>query len=215
MDFEILETLALRGGVFHNLDRHLARMRSAALHFARPWPASEMTKALELLRQAKPEGDWRVRLALDAAGAVHSQAVALPSTTTPVQLQLAASPMVNAVAHGPWVAFKTSRRAHYEALAPTQAGIFDTVLYNEDGEITEGTRGNIAMQLAGSWVTPPLACGLLPGVGRALALEQGLVVEQVVRLQDLPRVQAWAFVNSLRGWLDAELPAEPKTEPKI
>lgn len=205
MDFEILETLALRGGVFHNLDRHLARMRSAALHFARPWSEAALHRALEQLRQAKPQGDWRVRLALDAAGAVHSQAVALPPTATPVQLQLAASPMANAVAHGSWVAFKTSRRAHYEAFAPTQAGIFESVLYNEDGEITEGTRGNIAMQLAGRWVTPPLSCGLLPGVGRALALEQGLVVEQVVRLQDLPRVQAWAFVNSLRGWLDAEL----------
>ena len=205
MDFEILETLALRGGVFHNLDRHLARMQFAAQHFARPWSDVVLDKALAQLRQAKPEGDWRVRLALDAAGAVQTQAVALSPTATPVQLQLAASPMVNAVAHGPWVAFKTSRRAHYEAFAPTQAGIFDTVLYNEDGEITEATRGNIAMQLAGRWVTPPLACGLLPGVGRALALEQGRVVEQVVYLQDLPRVQAWAFVNSLRGWLEAEL----------
>jgi para-aminobenzoate synthetase/4-amino-4-deoxychorismate lyase len=27
-----------------------------------------------------------------------------------------------------------------------------------------------------------------------------------VRLDDLPRVQALAFINSLRGWLDARLP---------
>ena len=65
--------------------------------------------------------------------------------------------------------------------------------------------GNIAMLLDGRWVTPPLACGLLPGVGRAVALREGRLTETVVRLQDLPRVQAWAFVNSLRGWLAAEL----------
>ena len=29
------------------------------------------------------------------------------------------------------------------------------------------------MEIDGRWVTPPLACGLLPGVGRALALSQG------------------------------------------
>ena len=61
------------------------------------------------------------------------------------------------------------------------------------------------MLLDGRWVTPPLACGLLPGVGRAVALREGRLTEAVVRLQDLPRVQAWAFVNSLRGWLAAEL----------
>ncbi|WP_370681758.1 aminotransferase class IV [Comamonas sp. GB3 AK4-5] len=207
MDFDILETLALRGGVFHNLDRHLARMQSAALHFARPCSEAGLHQALEQLRQAHGTGDWRVRLALDAAGAVHTQAVVLQPTPTPVRLQLAASPIANAVAMGPWVAFKTSQRAHYEAFAPVQAGVFDSVLYNEDGQITEGTRGNLAMRLDGRWVTPPLACGLLPGVGRALALAQGRIVEQVVCLQDLPRVQAWAFINSLRGWLDAELKA--------
>ena len=61
------------------------------------------------------------------------------------------------------------------------------------------------MLLDGRWVTPPLACGLLPGVGRAVALREGRVIEAVVRLQDLPRVQGWAFINSLRGWLQARL----------
>ena len=84
------------------------------------------------------------------------------------------------------------------------------MLYNEAGEITESTFGNLAMLIDGCWVTPPLACGLLPGVGRAVALRQGRVVEAVVRVQDLPRVQDWAFINSLRGWLEARLlPATP------
>ena len=101
--------------------------------------------------------------------------------------------------------FKTTRRAHYDAFTPTAPGIFDTVLFNDRREITEGTRGNLAMRLDGRWVTPPLACGLLPGVGRALALREGRLTEAVVRLEDLPRVQGWAFVNSLRGWIAAEV----------
>jgi len=83
--------------------------------------------------------------------------------------------------------------------------VFDTLLWNPAGEITECTRGNIALLLDGQWVTPPLACGLLGGIGRAVALQEGRLVEAVVHVDDLPRVQAFAFVNSLRGWIDADL----------
>ena len=204
-DFDILETLALRDGRFVNLPRHLARMQDAARHFGRPCTDAVLEQALQPLRLAHPGGDWRVRLALDAAGQIQTQAVPLPPSATPVRLALAGRPLPNAVAHGDWVRFKTSRRAHYDSLQPTDASVFDTVLYNEDGEITEGTRGNLAMLLDGRWVTPPLSSGLLPGVGRAVALDEGRVVERPVRLDDLARVQGWAFVNSLRGWLDAVL----------
>jgi para-aminobenzoate synthetase/4-amino-4-deoxychorismate lyase len=86
--------------------------------------------------------------------------------------------------------------------------VFDTLLWNEAGEITETTRGNIAMQLDGRWITPALHCGLLPGVGRRLALASGRVEEGVVSLRDVPRVQAWAFLNSLRGWIPAKVAGE-------
>jgi hypothetical protein len=131
----------------------------------------------------------------------------LQPTATPVRLQLATRPL--AEAHGEWVRFKTTRRAHYAAFAPAPgSGIFDTVLFNAEGEITESTFGNLAMQMDdGRWLTPPLACGLLPGVGRAVALREGRVQEGVVRVQDLHRVRRWAFINSLRGWLRCAAPA--------
>jgi hypothetical protein len=66
-----------------------------------------------------------------------------------------------------FVRFKTTRRAHYDHFAPVQPDVFDTLLWNRQGELTECTRGNIALQLEGRWVTPPLRCGLLGGVGHA------------------------------------------------
>jgi len=203
--FELLETLALEDGSFRHADRHLARMGAAAGHFGFPWNAHAVRQELQITALQHLQGNWRVRLLLAADGAAHAEAFALQPTPTPVRLRLAARPL--AEAQGEFVRHKTTRRAHYEALAPQDAGVFDTVLYNPAGEITECTRGNVAMLLDGRWVTPPLACGLLPGVGRALALEAGRVQEAVVRLEDAPRVQAWAFVNSLRGWLDAFLAA--------
>lgn len=150
---------------------------------------------------------WRVRLLLDTTGQAQAQAFALPPSPLPVTLQLANRPF--AEAHSEFTRFKTTHRAHYDAFAPTDPAVFDTLLYNEAGELTECTRGNIALLLDGRWVTPPLRCGLLDGIGREMALKQGRVVEAVVRVDDLLRVQAFAFVNSLRGWLPARLLAGP------
>ena len=205
--FELLETLALVDGQLRHADRHLARMAASAAHFGWPWSTAQAHAALAQVQAAHPQGAWRVRLLTQPTGPYTAQAFALPPTVAtaaqPLLLQLAPHPL--AEAHTDWVAHKTTWRAHYDAFTPTDPAVFDTLLFNAQGQITECTRGNIAACVDGRWVTPPLHCGLLPGVGRALALAQGRVVEQVISLADVPRITAWAFVNSLRGWLPARL----------
>lgn len=205
--FALLETLGLKDGCLRDADAHLARMAQAARHFGYPWDALQVEQSLQALVRAHAQGAWRVRLLLDAQGRLQAEAHALDPGPARVRLRLADRAI--AEAHDEFVRFKTTRRAHYDAFTPTQAGVFDTLLWNADGEITECTRGNVALLLDGRWVTPALRCGLLGGVGRANALREGRVTETVVRLEDLPRVQALAFVNSLRGWLAADL--EPRT----
>ena len=203
MPFDLLETLAMDGGQLRHAADHLQRLAAAAAHFAYPFNTGEAQQHLAQLVQSHPHGLWRVRLLLSAQGAFSVQAFAMDATPSLVRLQLASTPL--AEAHGEFVRFKTTRRAHYDAFTPTTPGVFDTVLWNPEGEITECTRGNIALLLDGRWVTPPLACGLLSGIGRAVALREGRVTEAVVRVEDMVRVQGWAFVNSLRGWVVAEL----------
>lgn len=201
--FELLETLALVEGELRDAPLHLARMKSAAAHFGYSWNEAPVTACLHRLSAAHPAGPWRVRLLLDAQGQPRAEAFAMDAAPARVQLQLAARAFDEAESQ--FSRFKTTRREHYEAFAPIEQGVFDTLLWNQRGEITECTRGNIALLLDGHWVTPPLHCGLLSGVGRAKRLREGQLAEAVVRLDDLPRVQALAFVNSLRGWLDADL----------
>ncbi|WP_236024159.1 aminotransferase class IV [Comamonas suwonensis] len=203
--FEILETLALKDGRWQNWPLHWARLQITAHHFRYPLMQMQLESDMAQLAQKHEEGQWRVRLALSFTGAVQFTVAQLLPSAEPVKLQLARQPILNAVAQSDVVRFKTSVRHHYEVFEPRSAEVFDTVLFNENGQITEGTRGNIAMQLDGQWVTPALQCGLLPGVGRALALSQGRLVEKVVVIDDLRRITDWAFVNSLRGWLDARL----------
>lgn len=199
--FALLETLVLHSGVLPHADAHLARMAASAAHFGFVWRLEAVQQTLTAVCQQHPTGAWRVRLLLDAAGTPRVEAFALPATPPTVRLQLAASPLLHASSE--FVRYKTTRRAHYEQFAPTNTDVFDTVLWNTRGEITECTRGNIALLLDGRWVTPAAGCGLLPGVGRAHWLAQKRMVEDVVHINDLPRVEAMAFVNSLRGWVNA------------
>lgn len=199
--FELLETLALEHGRLRHLPDHLARMADAARHFGFQWTEAAVVGALQALAISYPQGLWRVRLRLDASGQPVAEAFAVTPTPSQVRLQLADRPFL--AAHSAFVRHKTTRREHYAAFAPQAPGVFDTILWNTAGELTETTFGNLAVMLDGEWVTPPVSCGLLPGIGRTVALREGRLYEAAVRLEDLPRVQCWAFVNSLRGWIGA------------
>ncbi|MGA9549606.1 MAG: aminotransferase class IV, partial [Rhodomicrobium sp.] len=67
------------------------------------------------------------------------------------------------------------------------------------GEITEFTRGNVAVELGGRLITPPQSSGLLPGTLRAEMLAEGKLIERVLKRDDLDRASAVWFLNSLRG----------------
>jgi len=199
--FELLETLRLEQGRLVDAKAHLERMGEAAEHFGFTWHAAAALGALDALAAAHPQGAWRVRLLGDRAGGVRAEAFPLPATPQPVRVRLAGAPLVGA--DGEFVRFKTTHRGHYDAFAPTSPDVFDTLLWNERGELTEFTRGSVALRIEGRWLTPALACGLLPGIARARLLREGRVLEAVVAREDLGRADGIAFFNSLRGWLEA------------
>jgi para-aminobenzoate synthetase / 4-amino-4-deoxychorismate lyase len=201
--FELLETLRLEEGQFTHWSLHRTRLQEAAAHFGYAVQHEVLEESLANLAQRHPHGVWRVRLRSDAQGRVQATAHDLPPTLEPVQVQLANSPMVEA--HSEFVRFKTTRRSHYEVFSPSTADVFDTLLFNEAGELTEFSRGNVAVLLDGRWITPHVECGLLAGVGRAVALRESRMVEGRIHRSDLARAQGLVFINSLRGWLSAEL----------
>ena len=108
-----------------------------------------------------------------------------------------------------FLAHKTTlRRAYDHAWQAAEAkGAFDALFLNERGEITEGGRCNILARLGSQWLTPPLSCGLLPGVMRSVLLaDQSLAVsEGVLTLSDLRNAEAIWVCNALRGVLSAEV----------
>ena len=211
--FELLETLRLEQGAYWLLGHHLDRLRESAAHFGHRWDSGVVDRALEALRQSHPQGLWRLRLLLDDSGRADAQAYAMTETPSPVRVALAPDALNTEEALLEFIAHKTTRRAHYDALSPTDPALFDHLLFNQRGELTEFTRGNVAVQLDGQWWTPALSCGLLPGTYRRELLEQGRLREAVISRGDLARAQGLAFFNGLRGWLPATLEAAAPRPP--
>lgn len=81
----------------------------------------------------------------------------------------------------------------------------ETLLWNERGEVTEFTTGNVVAKLDGVRVTPPESAGLLPGLARANAIAKGLVHVQAITRHELARAEEVWHVNSVRGWTRAFL----------
>ena len=72
----------------------------------------------------------------------------------------------------------------YETFQKQYKDYFDVLLWNEQGEITEFTNGNIVVKLNGNLYTPPVKCGLLAGTFRKELLEQKKVEEKIIKKQN-------------------------------
>jgi para-aminobenzoate synthetase / 4-amino-4-deoxychorismate lyase len=210
--FELVETLAAEGGTLLRLERHLARLRASAAYFGFPYPEAEVRQALaDAARSADAEA-LRLRLTLGPDGGVAVDTAPLaPVGSDDPGLARGSAPLPVALAREPvrstdrFLYHKTTHRAVYDAARTADPDAFDTLLWNERGEVTEFTRGNVVVELDGERLTPPVAAGLLPGCLRAELLETGVVREAAVRLEDLERATRVWFVNSARRWLEVSL----------
>ncbi|VWC23639.1 para-aminobenzoate synthase subunit I [Burkholderia pseudomultivorans] len=211
--FQLFETTcATRADGIRYLDRHLARLQRSADAFGFRFDADALRRAIDA-RCAALDGDgaYRMKLALAKDGAVEIVAAPLkPLPAGPVGVLLApAHGFAPTRADDALLLHKTTRRADYDRAwqAAEALGCFDMLFVNERGELTEGGRSNLFVKLDGQWVTPPLACGVLPGVMRGVLLDDPAfgAIERVVTRDDLARAQALLLTNALRGALDAVL----------
>lgn len=97
------------------------------------------------------------------------------------------------------------RRAWAEALARARAAGWDeAILFDQGGRLVEGAISNVFLVRDGALATPSLACGPLPGVARAKALElaQRLGIraeEAILTARDLGAADEIFATNSLVG----------------
>ncbi|HEY4898904.1 MAG TPA: chorismate-binding protein, partial [Candidatus Nanopelagicaceae bacterium] len=78
------------------------------------------------------------------------------------------------------------------------AGFDEVLLVDQSGAVGEGATCTYVFYIQGEWVTPLLRSGGLPGVMRALAIENSLVRERHLQRDDLALAGSMMALSSLR-----------------
>jgi 4-amino-4-deoxychorismate lyase len=192
----LIETMLWDGAQFPRLAGHMARLERSARMFGWVFDPVRVRAALtELPAQAA-----RVRLTLAAGGEVAVTIAALPPSLPVWRLGVAVARLVS---DDPWLGVKSTRRAAYDAARATLApGVDEVVFLNQRGEVCDGSITTLFFDDGQGLCTPPLSCGLLPGVLRAELLAKGACKEKTLAQDDLPRVRLWVG-NALRGLMPA------------
>ena len=105
----------------------------------------------------------------------------------------------------PFLFHKIDNRKIYQNAKADFPNHYDVILWNEKGEITEGTFNNIVIKRNGKFITPPLTCGLLNGVFRQYLLEKGEISEGIILKEDLANAEEIYLINSVRKRQKVEL----------
>jgi len=212
--FSLFETMRMENGEIRLLARHLARLENSARHFrfnlqpelskTHDQPPADVNSqtlykaaisSINAMKKAADKGLWRIKLTLDNGGEFHTERFTLDDTPASPTIQFAHSPISR---HDEFLQHKTTRRDVYNQHAPPD-GVWDTLLYNEENEVTEFIRANIVLDIAGKRVTPPVACGLLNGTLREELLANGEIHECVLCRRDVEAADKIWWVNGLRG----------------
>ncbi len=207
--FELFETLlASAGEGLRHLSRHLHRLAGSAQALGFAFDAAQAgQRLLEHVQTLPVDTPHRVRLTLAHDGGLTITSAGLaPLPQHPVRLIFAPHPVARPAL---LARHKTTLRQDYDAgvRAAEAGGAFDSLFFTPDGRLTEGGRSNVFVKLGGRWWTPPVSDGVLPGVMRAVVLEdpQWQAGERSIHRDELPGAKGWMVCNALRGTLMAQV----------
>ncbi len=204
--FELIETLRWRRdrGPFLWREHYDRLLRSARYFDFRLPDEADVLRRLQRAVEKRTAPRLRVRLLYGETGDVHFEIAPLPDRPDrqPVRIVLDDRPTD---AQSRWLYHKTTVRAVYDAARARHPQADDVVLWNEDRGVMETSIANIVARLDGTWVTPPVASGLLPGTMRARLLRRGCVRERAIATEDLRRAERIVLINSVRGPREARL----------
>ena len=150
---------------------------------------------------------YRVRIDLAHNGKLRSSWAPLPPLADRVALIWAEERLDGA---NPLLRHKTSMRTIYDEAIETAIAqqAFDALFCNQAGLVCEGGRSNVFVREGNRFLTPPLRCGLLPGVLRAELLARGEASESLLSVADIKAASREGRLrvgNALRGLMSAYL----------
>lgn len=219
----LFETMRAQRGVVFRADRHLERLAHGArvLGIALPDSIKRWLRAALASPGAAELDEVAVRLTVSRGVTASGLAVDDDSSPTvvialqplpvfPAELYTAGLLAVTAAArrneHGATAGIKTL--SYTEAIVALTraraAGADEAIVLDTEGHLSEATASNLFLCTSRVLVTPPLSCGVLPGVTREAVIElarsSGVKVEErPVEAHELAAADEAFLTSSLRG----------------
>jgi len=199
VEFQLIESILWDRG-FQLLNYHMERLQASAEYFNFTFHKEEIFRKLKYYsEQLTMEAPNKVRLLLGADGAItlDSQLLTEKSQTSKILFSHEKTSSKERFLY-----HKTTRRELYEKeyARASELGFADAIFLNEKGEVTEGAISNIFIEKNSKLYTPPVECGLLPGVFRRHILEtDAMASEKILFPDDLEQADAIYVCNAIRG----------------
>lgn len=198
--FDLFETMLWDGRLVYKKE-HIERLARSARYFSYPFikvKAADVCKKIE--KNLHGHAQCRVKLILKKSGDFQwSSESHVAAETKKIEYVRKAARAINK--KNIFLFHKTSYRPFYSVAMRQieKIKIFDVLHFNEQEEITEGARTNIFVEKNGILYTPPVSCGLLPGILRARLLKSRKCHEKVLTWKDIESADALFCGNSVRG----------------
>ncbi|MFH0917373.1 MAG: aminodeoxychorismate synthase component I [bacterium] len=183
---------------YRHLSRHLDRMAASAVQLGLTFDPAAAERELSELALTS-DGSVVVRMELGVSGELRLNSRPVPEkASAPIALMV--SPFRTDLLD-PLLAHKTTARYLYdqERERAQACSCQEAVFLNRTGHVTEGAITNVFVRLGGSWVTPPVDDGLLPGIWRAGFLRETGAAERSLTLDELLLADEIVVGNSVRG----------------
>jgi branched-chain amino acid aminotransferase len=199
----VYEVIRTYGGVPFALDRHLERLARSAERLAIPLPVDLATFAREAqhalaasgnaesyLRLVITRGAGELGLDPALAEAPLRLALVMPLRTPPPEVYRGAEAAVVSVRRTPKDSLDPAAKSgnYLNSIVALQEakrrGAYEAILLDHAGHVTEGASSNVFCVFDRTIFTPPLEAGILPGITRAVLLEEARA--QGLRALELP-----------------------------
>lgn len=201
-DFSLLETILWtpEEGFFLR-KKHVERLIDSANFFDYPVSKANIDETLNQIA-SDFNSPQRIRLLVDNKGIITTECIPYIAEDKTLRVCLA-NESVNS--KDIFLFHKTTHRIIYDEARKKNPSYDDVLLYNEQGELTEFTTGNLVVEKDGILFTPPVSSGLLAGTFRAYLLDMDQVHERVIRIEELKDFTNIYLVNSVRKMVKAVL----------
>lgn len=201
-EIEIIECLLHDEGYKH-FEKHLTRLQESAEKLAFELDVDKLRRDLLAKQGEMPSGQSKVRIVLSKSGQYRIEFIEVQPMDDRNSRNIILSEQYVASSRNWLLQHKTSAREHYrkEYEKYASAGYYDVVFANELGQVTEGSFNNIFIRKNGIWYTPPVSCGLIPGIqrGNLLASTDIDAREKILSVRDLHEADEIFLVNAIRG----------------